>query len=153
MPTYEMPLLLRIMNKPETFNALKRTATAIFDKGGIIRKIENLGLKKLPCKLSFRGRTYWEANHFLYYFDVPPLILPDLIDEYNRDIDILRTKIYKKNSIEPIECTLHEELLPPVYRKNVIQLMEVAEIQKKKHKKLQYDREMKYYPSKPNQVS
>lgn len=48
--------------QPETFNVLKRAATAIFDNGGIIRKIENLGIKQLPCKLSFRGKTYWQAK-------------------------------------------------------------------------------------------
>nr|XP_050861948.1 probable 28S ribosomal protein S6, mitochondrial [Vespula vulgaris] len=147
MPTYEMPLLLRVMDKPETFNVLKRAATAIFDNGGIIRKIENLGIKQLPCKLSFRGKTYWQANHFLYRFDVPPSRVMDLIDEYNRDVDILRNRIYKEENIQPIECTLHEELLPPIYRKDVMKLMEIAEIQRKKHEKLQFNREMVYYPS------
>ncbi|KAI4485955.1 hypothetical protein M0804_006444 [Polistes exclamans] len=152
MPTYEMPLLIRIMNKPETFNALKRVATAIFDRGGIIRKIENLGVKELPCKLSFRGSTYREATHFLYYFDVPPSTLTNLIDEYNRDIDILRNKVYKQETPNPIECTLHEELLPPIYRKEVQKLMEIGAKQKKKHQEKQFSRKLKYYPSKSNQL-
>ncbi|KAL2729568.1 hypothetical protein V1478_005858 [Vespula squamosa] len=147
MPTYEMPLLLRVMDKAETFNVLKRAATTILDNGGFIRKIENLGIKQLPCKLSFRGKTYWQANHFLYRFDVPPSIVINLMDEYNRDVDILRNRIYKKEKIQPIECTLHEELLPPIYRKDVMKLMQIAEIQKKKHQKLQFSREMTYYPS------
>lgn len=41
--------------KPELQNILKRTATTIFDKGGIIRKLENLGLKDLPYKISAHG--------------------------------------------------------------------------------------------------
>ncbi|KAK2579585.1 hypothetical protein KPH14_010880 [Odynerus spinipes] len=150
MPSYEMPLLLRVLNKPDTFNVLKRAATAIFDNGGIIRKIENLGVKELPCKISFRGETYKQADHFLFYFDVPPSKLASLTDQYKRDIDILRSKIFKQEERDPVKCTLHKELLPPVYRKDVQKLMELAEKKKKEHQRLQYSREITYYPSLPN---
>ncbi|KAI4498700.1 hypothetical protein M0802_006167 [Mischocyttarus mexicanus] len=153
MPTYEMPLLLRVMTKPETFNVLKRVATAIFDNGGFIRKIENLGVKELPCKLSFRGSTYWQASHFLYHFDAPPSKVDSLIDEYNRDIDVLRNKIYKQETPESVDCTLYEEMLPPIFRKEVQQLMEIAAKQNRKHQKKQYSRKLKYYPSQSKQFA
>lgn len=55
-------------------------------------------------------------SHFLIYFDAPPQQIEKIIDECNRDVDIVRLKIYKQN--EPIkkECTFHEEMLPPAYR-------------------------------------
>ena len=36
-------------------STLKKTAEAIFDKGGIIRKIDNLGKKATPFKISSNG--------------------------------------------------------------------------------------------------
>lgn len=55
-------------------------------------------------------------SHFLYRFDLPPSTIINIIDEYKRDVDILRSKIYKEESVKTVECTLHEEMLPPIYR-------------------------------------
>jgi small subunit ribosomal protein S6 len=40
----------------ELFTILKRTALSIFDKGGIIRKIDNLGKQPLPYKVKALGK-------------------------------------------------------------------------------------------------
>ncbi|XP_076298180.1 mitochondrial ribosomal protein S6 [Lasioglossum baleicum] len=145
MPTYEMPVLLRIMRKPECAEVLKRIANTIFETGGFIRKIENWGDKELPCKASSHGKVYKEAGHFFFCFDVPPASLKDLTDEYNRDIDIIRTKIYKQNPLEPekVECTLEEELLPPAYRPSILKLLEHK---KKGKKEFKYNSGLGYYP-------
>lgn len=42
---------------------LKRTANAIFDKGGIIRKLENLGSRDMPYKTSVHGMVYKHAKY------------------------------------------------------------------------------------------
>ncbi|CAD6218888.1 GSCOCG00011487001-RA-CDS [Cotesia congregata] len=127
MPTYEMPLLLRIMSKPETFNTLKRVSTAIFSKKGIIRKIDNLGQKPTPYKMSNHNMVHREANYYVIHFDVPPRKIDDLLEEYGRDIDIIRSRIYKKpDDKEQPQCTWHEEMLPPPYRPEVQKLMDIA---------------------------
>lgn len=148
MPCYEMPLLIRTLTKPELVTALKRVANVIFDNGGIIRKIENLGEKEMPCKIYYRGQTYKEASHFLFYFDVPPLKLDVIVDEYNRDIDIIRSKVFKQKEPVPSKCTLEAELLPPAYRSDVQKLIQLSEIKKLKHAKKQFSKELTYYPSK-----
>lgn len=41
---------------------LKRTANAIFNQGGIIRKLDNLGMRDTPFKLRVDGTTYKKAR-------------------------------------------------------------------------------------------
>lgn len=132
MPTYEMPILLRVMKRPDHVATLKRVATTIFSTGGFIRKIENLGVKELPVKASAHGHVHKMASHFLFYFDVPPLSIANLFDECTRDIDIIRTRIYKKDDPTFVPCTLHEEMLPPPYRKEVQQLLELSKRKEKR---------------------
>lgn len=59
---------------------------------------------------------FYIFSHFLIHFDVPPKELDKILDECNRDVDIVKLRIFKKN--EPIkkDCTFHEEMLPPPYR-------------------------------------
>ncbi|KAL6266676.1 probable 28S ribosomal protein S6, mitochondrial [Pogonomyrmex barbatus] len=146
MPTYEMPLLIRIMKKPELIATLKRTAETIFNTGGFIRKIENCGVISLPCKTDAHGYVHHEANHFFLYFDVPPTEVEKIIDKCNRDIDIVRSKIYKKYIPFKKTCTFHEEMLPPPYRPSVQKLMEIAQKQHRKKHEFKYNNGLDYYP-------
>ncbi|XP_050448644.1 probable 28S ribosomal protein S6, mitochondrial [Cataglyphis hispanica] len=146
MPTYEMPLMIRVMKKPELIATLKRATTTIFNTGGFLRKIENWGVKPFPCKVRAHGHIYKEANHFLIHFDIPPKEMEKILDQYNRDVDIVKLKIFKKN--EPIkkDCTFHEEMLPPPYRPSVQKLVELA---KKRHDNkyaFKYNSGLNYYP-------
>lgn len=67
-----------------------------------------------------------------------------MLDEYGRDIDIIRRRIYKKVQPEHKECTLHEELQPAPYRKNVQEL--IADARKLDKPKFQYNTGLDYYP-------
>lgn len=49
-------------------------------------------------------------------FDIPPLSLEKIKDEYKRDVDIIRIKVYKQTEPVKNECTFHDELLPAVHR-------------------------------------
>ncbi|KAL0103608.1 hypothetical protein PUN28_017706 [Cardiocondyla obscurior] len=146
MPTYEMPLLLRIMKKPELIQTLKRTAEAIFSTGGFIRKMENCGVKSLPFKLSAHGHVHRQANHFFIYFDAPPQELNQILDKCNRDMDVVGIKIYKQNEPSNKECTFHEEMLPPPYRPSVQKLMEIAKKQNRNKHEFKYNNGLDYYP-------
>ncbi|XP_011169214.1 probable 28S ribosomal protein S6, mitochondrial [Solenopsis invicta] len=147
MPTYEMPLLLRVMKKPELVATLKRTAESIFGTGGFIRKIENCGVKPLPCKTNAHGHVYREANHFFIYFDAPPHEIDKITDKCNRDIDIVRSKIFKQNEPSKVKCTFHEEMLPPPYRPSVQKLMEMTKRQEKRNtREFKYNNGLDYYP-------
>jgi len=146
MPTYEMPLLLRIMKKPELVAALKRTTETIFNTGGFIRKIENCGVKPLPCKTNVHGHVYHEANHFFIYFDAPPQEIDKVVDKCQRDMDIVKSQIYKQNEPSNKKCTFHEEMLPPPYRPSVQKLMEIAKKQRRNKYDFKYNSGLDYYP-------
>ncbi|XP_018396862.1 PREDICTED: probable 28S ribosomal protein S6, mitochondrial [Cyphomyrmex costatus] len=146
MPTYEMPLLLRIMKKPEMVAALKRTAETIFNTGGFIRKIENCGVIPLPCKTNTHGHVHREANHFFIYFDVPPEEVDKILDKYNRDIDIVKLSIFKQQKLPDKKCTFHQEMLPPPYRPSVQKLMEKAKKQNYNKREFKYNSGLDYYP-------
>ncbi|XP_055608442.1 probable 28S ribosomal protein S6, mitochondrial [Uranotaenia lowii] len=146
MPSYELALILRQMPRPELVSVLKRTADAIFDKGGIIRKLDNLGTRPLPSKISNHGLVHRAGSYFVFKFDTPPATVEDLEEEYGRDVDIIRRRIYKADAAmqEQITCTLHEEMQPPAYRKEVQKMLAVAN--KKQKKGFQYNSGLDYYP-------
>uniref|UniRef100_A0A0V0GDD4 Small ribosomal subunit protein bS6m n=1 Tax=Triatoma dimidiata TaxID=72491 RepID=A0A0V0GDD4_TRIDM len=146
MITYELALLLRVMPKTELKTVLKRTATAIFDKGGIIRKIDSLGTQRIPYKTSIHGAVHREASYFVLSFTVPPTKIDSLIEEYNRDIDIIRNRIYKANKEQDFICTIEEEMKPPPYRSEVIKMIEEGKKKQAKLPKFKYNTGLNYYP-------
>lgn len=124
---------------------MKRTAESILEKGGILRKIENLGTKETPYKISSHGLVHRTGSYFLMNFDVAPQQIEDLKEEYGRDIDIVRRHIFKVEEPKKIECTFHEEMKPPAYRKEVIDMIELGKKNQKKPK-FQYNSGLDYYP-------
>ncbi|ALC44044.1 mRpS6 [Drosophila busckii] len=144
MPSYELALVLRQLPRPELIGVIRRTAEAIFDKGGIIRKFENLGTRALPHKVSEHGVVHREATHFTIAFDTAPTKIADLKEEFGRDIDIIRRHIFKVEDPVEHKCTLHEEMLPPAYRKDVQEIIEIAK--RKQKPKYNYNSGLDYYP-------
>lgn len=110
---------------------MKRTAEIIFEKGGILRKLDNLGFAQLPYKISMDRTPYRQANRFIYTFDVPPKELSFLREECKLDVDIIRSVIYESNQTKPHECTLEEEMKPPAYRKEVKELLRLGKRREK----------------------
>lgn len=125
-------------------SALKRTAESILDKGGIIRHLQNLGAKALPYKISEHGLVHREGTYFTINFDAAPTKIADMREEFGRDIDIIRRHIFKVEEPEKFQCTLHEEMLPPAYRKDVQEMIEVAK--RKQKPKYNYNSGLDYYP-------
>lgn len=124
---------------------LKRTAGTIWELGGIIRRLQNLGFRTLPYKISEHGLVHREGNHFVINFDISPKRMADFREVLGRDIDIVRKNIYKmEEEIEIPECTLHEELQPPALRKDVQAMIELA--QRKQKPKFKYNSGLDYYP-------
>ncbi|XP_028033208.1 probable 28S ribosomal protein S6, mitochondrial [Bombyx mandarina] len=147
MPTYELALLLRNMPKPELKTSLKRISHAIFDCGGIIRNIENLGFRPMPYKSTAHGMTHKEANYFIFKIDTPTKAVIDLKEEYKRDVDIVRQRFFKIKEEERKACTLEEELLPPAYREDVQKMIQIGKTQVNRFTyKFKYNSGLDYYP-------
>lgn len=71
-------------------------------------------------------------------------MIADFEEEYRRDIDIIRASVFKIEPPQRIQCTLDEELLPPAYRKNVIEMMRVSK--RKEKRKYSQNSGLDYYP-------
>lgn len=116
----------------------------IFDRGGFIRKIENLGARTLPYKVSIHGLVNREGHAFTYKFDIPPNYLQDINEEYGRDVDIVKRFIFREETSMTFNCTLEDELKPPAYRKEVIEMMRIAK--KSEKGKYSLNTGLDYYP-------
>lgn len=147
MPSYELALMLRAMPKPELKSTLKRVSQAIFNRGGIIRNIENLGFRPMPYKTTAHGLVHREANYFVLKIDTASQTVADLKEEYSRDVDIVRQRVFKAQENNNQSCTLEEELLPPAYREEVQQMIEVGKTQVNRFTyKFKYNSGLDYYP-------
>ncbi|XP_072941993.1 small ribosomal subunit protein bS6m [Epargyreus clarus] len=147
MPTYELALMLRAMPKPELKTTLKRVSHAIFNRGGIIRNIENLGFRPIPYKTSSHGVVHREANYFIFRIDTATQAVSDLKEEYSRDVDVVRQRVFKMPENTEHACTLEEELLPPAYRKEVQEMIEIGKTQVNRFTyKFKYNSGLDYYP-------
>ena len=77
-------------------------------------------------------------------FDTAPPNIIDLTEELGRDVDIVRRHVFKVEEPIKFECTLHEEMLPPAYRKDVNEMIEMAK--KNQKKEYNYNSGFDYYP-------
>ncbi|KAL1139160.1 hypothetical protein AAG570_009220 [Ranatra chinensis] len=146
MPSYELTLLLKILPKNELAVILKRAASAIFNTGGIIRRIDNLGSRSTPYKTSSHGFVHKEASYFVIEFDAPPAKLDSLLEEYNRDVDIIRNRIFKTNDESSFECTIDQESKPAPYRSEIIKMLEEVKKKAARQRKYKYNCGLDYYP-------
>ncbi|XP_075972914.1 mitochondrial ribosomal protein S6 [Anticarsia gemmatalis] len=147
MPTYELALMIRAMPKQELKTTLKRISHAIFDRGGIIRNIENLGFRPMPYKTSAHGVVHREANYFIIKMDTATNAVSDLKEEYSRDVDVIRQRVFKSQQAADSNCTLEKELLPPAYREEVQKMIDIGKTQVNKFAyKFKYNSGLDYYP-------
>lgn len=154
MPTYDLVLLLKKMDRPLLVNSLKRSANYILEQGGVIKNMENLGFRQTPYRMTVHGVTHKEANYFILNFVIPKEGLLKVTEELSRDKDVVRKTYVLKDHIpggaleQPKkECTLHEDLLPPPYRKKVQEMLTLAEKNRPyKRYDFEYRSGMDYYP-------
>ncbi|XP_068122167.1 small ribosomal subunit protein bS6m isoform X2 [Hyperolius riggenbachi] len=95
MPRYEMALILKAMQRPETVATLKRTIEALFEKGAIVRNLESLGEKNLPYRMRKHHEHHVRGGYYLVDFYAPTTIIPVMLEHLSRDIDVIRPTILK----------------------------------------------------------
>ena len=66
MVRYEASLILRAMGKQDLHGILRSVCTTMMQQGAILRKLENLGEKELPYKISAHKEvfTYGRCVYF-----------------------------------------------------------------------------------------
>ena len=56
--------------QPELTQVLRRSCATILERGGIIRKMENLGHKTLPYKMSVHGQRHTTGRSVQFWFEM-----------------------------------------------------------------------------------
>ncbi|XP_063602799.1 small ribosomal subunit protein bS6m-like [Penaeus indicus] len=148
MPLYEMSVIVKSLPKGSLVQTVKRVAESVMDQGGYLRKIESLGSRELPYKMKAHGRVHQRGSYFLLHFDAPATAITDINDTCVRDVDLVRRSIFKVESPPQFECTLSEEVKPPVYRSEVQKMIEEADksLPVNIRKKFKMNTGLDYYP-------
>ncbi|XP_069642204.1 small ribosomal subunit protein bS6m [Haliaeetus albicilla] len=105
MPRYELALILKAMQRPETAAVLKRTVEALMERGAIVRNLENLGERSLPYKISKHKERHRRGGYFLIDLEGPPSIVSTMMDHLGRDIDVIRRAFIKHPVLKTEECS------------------------------------------------
>lgn len=101
MPRYELSLVLKAMQRPETAAVLRRTVETLMERGAVVRNLENLGERRLPYKISKHNQRHTRAAFFLIDFHAAPSILTALLNHLERDVDVVRQTVLKKDAELP----------------------------------------------------
>ncbi|XP_076021185.1 small ribosomal subunit protein bS6m [Genypterus blacodes] len=98
MPRYELALILKTMQRPETAAALRRTVEALMERGAVVRNLENLGERLLPYKITKHSQRHTRGSYFLIDFYGGPNIHTDLLRHLHRDVDVVRPTVLKNDA-------------------------------------------------------
>ncbi|XP_056105738.1 28S ribosomal protein S6, mitochondrial [Rhinichthys klamathensis goyatoka] len=105
MPRYELSVILKAMRRPETAAVLRRTVETLFERGAVVRGLENLGERRLPYNISKHNCLHTHGGYFSVDFHASPKILSGLLDHLERDIDVLRPTVLKKDvEVSEAQC-------------------------------------------------
>ncbi|XP_029306017.1 small ribosomal subunit protein bS6m [Cottoperca gobio] len=97
MPRYELALILKAMQRPATTAALRRTVETLMERGAVVRDLENLGERVLPFKITKHNQIHVRGTYFMVDFYAAPNILTSFLDHLNRDVDVVRPTVLKKD--------------------------------------------------------
>ncbi|XP_071754138.1 small ribosomal subunit protein bS6m [Centroberyx gerrardi] len=98
MPRYELAVILKAMQRPEAAAALRRTVETLMERGAVVRGLENLGERLLPYRISKHNQRHSRGAYFLIDFYAAPNIAPGLLDHLDRDVDVVRPTLLKKDA-------------------------------------------------------
>ncbi|KAM9365677.1 small ribosomal subunit protein bS6m isoform 1-T3 [Pholidichthys leucotaenia] len=101
MPRYEMALILKAMQRPETAAVLRRTVETLMARGAVVRDLESLGERRLPYRITKHNQSHSRGSYFLIDFYAAPDILISLLDHLHRDVDVVRPTVLKKDPQVP----------------------------------------------------
>lgn len=97
MPRYELALILKAMQRPETAATLRRTMETLMQRGAVVRDLENLGERLLPYKITKHNERHNRGSYFLIDFYAAPSILTGVLDHLHRDVDVVRPTVLRKD--------------------------------------------------------
>ncbi|KAL7749377.1 hypothetical protein RI367_005248 [Sorochytrium milnesiophthora] len=102
MPLYEIITIARLVGEAprvfaqEPISALLRaTAGLIYNRGGVVRSLENMGERDLPYRMKAHQEYQERGHYFAVRFDAAPELLPVLSRQMQLDNRVIRHTIIK----------------------------------------------------------
>ena len=81
MPTYDLSLVVKhVLKRPEIVSVVKRMGEHIVENGGYIRRMEFVGNRQMPQKMTLNGTRHTHGNYFVMRVDLPIMEIPKLRD-------------------------------------------------------------------------
>nr|XP_006630607.1 PREDICTED: 28S ribosomal protein S6, mitochondrial [Lepisosteus oculatus] len=103
MPRYELALILKAMQRPEIKAVLRRTVETLLERGAVVRELQSLGERTLPYKISKHNMRHTRGGYFLVDFHAAPSEIPSLLDHLERDVDVVRPTVVRKDEQRNVE--------------------------------------------------
>ncbi|XP_037601728.1 28S ribosomal protein S6, mitochondrial-like [Cebus imitator] len=105
MPCYKLALILKAMWQPKTAAALKHKIEALMDRGAIMRDLENLSERALPCKISTHNQWHNRGEYLLVDFYAPTITVESMMKHLSPNVDVIRPNIVKHTLTQELkEC-------------------------------------------------
>ncbi|XP_046849056.1 28S ribosomal protein S6, mitochondrial-like [Xenia sp. Carnegie-2017] len=96
MPRYELSLITKALNNEGLANILRRVAVLVMEKGGVVRKMENLGQQELPYRMKAHNEWHTHGRYFVFDMDLGPSQIPLFEKELKLNSDLIRPRLIKQ---------------------------------------------------------
>ena len=85
-------------NRGQLIEHIKTTSKILMQKDCVIRKIQSMGLKKLPYRIKKNGVTNFEGHYWQILFYGRPSVQNELRDILRKDEEVIRMEILKQGT-------------------------------------------------------
>jgi small subunit ribosomal protein S6 len=115
MPLYELIYFIKPNASLATVaECMKVKANKIFDHGGVIRKMENMGIMPLAYPMFRHREKHFKARWIVMLFDASPRCVNELRQQIASDMNVFRWAFYKQK--DPLRDKYNENLEYGKYR-------------------------------------
>ncbi|ORX81710.1 30S ribosomal protein S6 [Basidiobolus meristosporus CBS 931.73] len=99
MPFYELVCISRArLSEPNLADLLRKTATQVMERGGVVRGFENMGEQALPYRMKRHQTYHSEGRYWLMHFDANPNTLTTMDAKLRVDPRVIRHTFIKLGS-------------------------------------------------------
>lgn len=115
MPLYELIYFIKPgAALPAVAECMKLKASKILDHGGVIRKMDNMGIMPLAYPMYRHREKHFKARWIVMLFDGSPKLVHELNQHISADMNVFRWVFYKQK--DTLRDKYNENLLQGKYR-------------------------------------
>lgn len=99
MPSYEVSLILKSLDKATLSSVLQRYSKVVLANGGLVRAVENAGTRMLPYQMKSRREVYDAGRYAFLKVDLAPHAVSALTNALSLEEEIIRHNIVKLSEV------------------------------------------------------